>query len=33
VFEQFFALAFSPEQAFLVRERLFWSIHVVLSFS
>src|SRR5271165_7297834 len=30
---QFFALAFSPEQEFLVRERLFWSIHVALRFS
>jgi hypothetical protein len=33
VFEQFFVLAFSPEQEFLGRERLFWSIHVALSFS
>jgi hypothetical protein len=30
VSEQFFALAFSPEQEFLVRERLFCSIHVAL---
>jgi hypothetical protein len=33
VSEQFSALAFSPEQEFLVRERLFWSIHVALSSS
>jgi hypothetical protein len=33
VSEQFSELAFSPEQDFLVRERLLWSIHVALSFS